>query len=75
MPHRPPVPRLCSRSSCSETATATLTYVYADSQAVIGPLAERKEPHSFDLCARHSEGLQAPVGWHIVRYRGYPDAG
>lgn len=75
MPYRPPVPRLCLRSSCSEVATATLTYVYADAQAVIGPLAEPKEPHSFDLCPRHSTDLSAPVGWHIVRYRGYPDAG
>jgi hypothetical protein len=74
MHYRPPVPRLCSKTSCSRDATATLTYVYADSQAVVGPLAERKEPHSYDLCGDHSERLSAPVGWHIVRYRAYPDA-
>lgn len=74
MPYRAPIPRLCSKSSCSEQAMATLTYVYADSQAVIGPLAEAKEPHSYDLCTRHAERLSAPLGWHIVRYRPYPDA-
>lgn len=75
MPYRPPTPRLCSKTSCSEAAAATLTYVYADSQAVLGPLAKTKEPHTYDLCAWHSERLSAPVGWHIVRYRPYPDAG
>jgi hypothetical protein len=74
MPYRPPVPRLCSKTSCSQDATATLTYVYADSQVVIGPLAERKEPHSYDLCGGHSERLSVPVGWHSVRHRAYPEA-
>ncbi|MGD9530693.1 MAG: DUF3499 family protein, partial [Pseudonocardia sp.] len=31
--------RRCSRSGCTELAVATLTYVYADSTAVVGPLA------------------------------------
>lgn len=74
MPYRPPTPRLCSKSSCSEPAAATLTYVYADSQAVVGPLAEQKDPHSYDLCPKHADGLRAPLGWHVVRYRPYPDA-
>jgi hypothetical protein len=51
-----------------------LTYVYADSQAVVEPLAQHKEPHSYDLCGDHSERLSVPVGWHIVRYRAYPEA-
>jgi hypothetical protein len=74
MPYRPPPSRLCSKSSCSTPASATLTFVYSDSQAVIGPLAHVKEPHSYDLCPRHSERLVAPLGWNIVRYRPYPDA-
>lgn len=45
----------------------TLTYVYADSTAVLGPLATTAEPHSYDLCSRHSERLTAPRGWEIVR--------
>ena len=46
---------------------ATLTYVYADSTAVLGPLATYAEPHCYDLCAEHSERLTAPRGWQIVR--------
>lgn len=46
---------------------ATLTYVYADSTAVLGPLATHAEPHSYDLCAEHAERLTAPRGWEVVR--------
>lgn len=46
---------------------ATLTYVYADSTAVLGPLALAAEPHSYDLCAEHADRLTAPRGWEIVR--------
>lgn len=46
---------------------ATLTYVYADSTAVLGPLATYAEPHCYDLCHEHSERLTAPRGWDIVR--------
>lgn len=46
---------------------ATLTYVYADSTAVLGPLATYAEPHCYDLCAEHSERLTAPRGWDVVR--------
>jgi hypothetical protein len=46
---------------------ATLTYVYSDSTAVLGPLAQLAEPHSYDLCAEHAQRLTAPRGWEIVR--------
>jgi hypothetical protein len=46
---------------------ATLTYVYSDSTAVLGPLAQLAEPHSYDLCAEHAERLTAPRGWEVVR--------
>ena len=46
---------------------ATLTYVYADSTAVLGPLAQQAEPHSYDLCIEHAERLTAPRGWEVVR--------
>lgn len=49
---------------------ATLTYVYADSTAVVGPLAAYAEPHSYDLCERHARGLTAPRGWDVVRHEG-----
>jgi hypothetical protein len=51
---------------------ATLTYVYADSTAVLGPLATFAEPHCYDLCQSHSERLTAPRGWDVVRLE--PDA-
>lgn len=46
---------------------ATLTYVYAESTAVLGPLATYAEPHTYDLCASHAEGLTVPRGWEVVR--------
>jgi hypothetical protein len=49
---------------------ATLTYVYADSTAVVGPLAAFAEPHSYDLCEQHARGLTAPRGWDLVRHEG-----
>ncbi len=47
---------------------ATLTYVYADSMAVLGPLSRRFEPHSYDLCPKHAERLSAPQGWQVIRH-------
>jgi hypothetical protein len=47
-----------------------LTYVYADSTAVVGPLAAFSEPHSYDLCEQHARGLTAPRGWELVRPDG-----
>lgn len=62
--------RCCSRTGCIEHAVATLTYVYADSTAVVGPLATYAEPHSYDLCAEHAIGLTVPRGWEVVRQEG-----
>lgn len=59
--------RRCSRSSCSRPAAATLTYVYADSTAVLGPLATFAEPHGYDLCEQHAGRLTAPRGWQVIR--------
>ncbi len=53
---------------------STLTYVYADSTAVLGPLATYAEPHCYDLCQMHAERLTAPRGWEIVRITPDPDA-
>lgn len=53
---------------------ATLTYVYADSTAVLGPLATYAEPHSYDLCTQHSERLVAPRGWEVIRLAPDPAA-
>ncbi len=60
--------RPCSKVACSHEAVATLTYVYADSMVVVGPLSTVADPHSYDLCARHAERLSAPQGWQVVRH-------
>ena len=62
--------RRCSRTACQSAAVATLTYVYSDSTAVLGPLATFAEPHCYDLCSEHAERLTAPRGWEIVRLAG-----
>ncbi|MEA4943594.1 MAG: DUF3499 domain-containing protein [Propionicimonas sp.] len=59
--------RRCSRSTCGAPAVATLTYVYADSTAVLGPLALRAEPGCYDLCRAHATNLSAPRGWEMIR--------
>ena len=64
--------RRCSRTACGRPATTTLTYVYADQTAVVGPLATYAEPHAYDLCDAHSERLSAPRGWEVLRLA--PDA-
>lgn len=51
-----------------------MTYVYAESTAVLGPLAIHAEPHCYDLCAEHSDRLTAPRGWEIVRLALEPTA-
>lgn len=66
--------RVCSKPSCAGQAVATLTYVYSDCTAVLGPLATYAEPHCYDLCLKHSERLTAPVGWEIMRLEPDPDA-
>ncbi|MGH8792233.1 MAG: DUF3499 domain-containing protein, partial [Stackebrandtia sp.] len=60
--------RRCSRNGCREGAVATLTYVYTDSTAVVGPLATTQEPHTYDLCEEHARKLTAPRGWQLVRH-------
>lgn len=62
--------RRCSRNGCPKLAVATLTYVYADSTAVVGPLAAFAEPHTYDLCEQHARSLTAPRGWDLVRHDG-----
>ncbi len=59
--------RSCSRVSCSAVATMTLTYIYSESTAVLGPLATFSEPHAYDLCDKHSTRLTVPNGWNVIR--------
>lgn len=62
--------RRCCRPGCKNPAVATLTYVYSDSTAVVGPLATVAEPHSWDLCETHACRITAPKGWELVRHEG-----
>lgn len=66
--------RRCSRTACGRVAVCTLTYVYADQTAVLGPLATFAEPHAYDLCDVHSERLSAPRGWEVLRLAADPAA-
>jgi hypothetical protein len=59
--------RCCSRTACKQPPVYTLTYVYRDSTAVLGPLAAYVEPHCYDLCEKHAARLVAPRGWDVVR--------
>ncbi len=61
------VGRACSRVGCRVCATMTLTYIYAESTAVLGPLATYSEPHAYDLCALHGTRLTVPHGWIVVK--------
>jgi hypothetical protein len=64
------VPRRCCRPGCPHYAVATLTFVYCDSTAVVGPLDTVSEPHSWDLCVSHAGRITAPRGWELVRHAG-----
>ena len=44
-----------------------MTYVYADSTAVLGPLALAVEPGNYDLCLTHAQRTSAPKGWEVIR--------
>jgi hypothetical protein len=59
--------RCCSRTACKQPPVYTLTYVYKDSTAVLGPLATYVDPHSWDLCEMHAARLVVPRGWDVVR--------
>ena len=59
--------RCCSRTACKQLPVYTLTYVYRDSTAVLGPLAAYVEPHCYDLCEKHAARLVVPRGWDVMR--------
>jgi hypothetical protein len=64
---QPRTGRSCSRAGCRALAVKTLTYIYSDSTAVLGPLATFAEPHAYDLCDEHSERMTLPKGWTVIR--------
>lgn len=58
--------RRCTKSGCREIAVRTLTYIYSESTAVLGPLSTFAEPHAFDLCQTHCERFTVPQGWTSI---------
>jgi hypothetical protein len=65
--------RCCSRTACKQPPVYTLTFVYRDSTAVLGPLSAYEEPNTYDLCEKHAARLVAPRGWDIVRLKPTPE--
>lgn len=61
--------RMCARATCAAAAQHTLTYDYAASLAVLGPLSLVPDPHAYDLCLLHAERTSAPHGWQLVRHQ------
>lgn len=57
--------RQCTRTGCSEKAACTLTYDYGKSHAWLDPLPPERDPHTYDMCARHAARLSVPSGWHL----------
>src|SRR5699024_7836842 len=62
--------RECSRTACSRPAVSSLTFVYEDSTAVLGPLSRLSEPHAYDLCREHASRMTPPRGWELLRVPG-----
>jgi len=65
--------RCCSRTACKQPPVYTLTFVYRDSTAVLGPLSAYEEPNTYDLCEKHADRLVAPRGWDVVRLPPNPE--
>lgn len=57
--------RQCSRTGCAAAAAATLTYQYGRALVWIDELTAERDPHAYDLCARHAARLSVPNGWRL----------
>ena len=60
------VSRHCSRTGCAERAAVTLTYQYGQAQVWLDDLSRERDPHAYDLCARHAGRLTVPQGWLLA---------
>lgn len=56
--------RTCAKPGCHTSATATLTYDYANRTAWVERLHDEAHPMRYDLCREHADGLRVPQGWH-----------
>jgi hypothetical protein len=57
--------RQCSRSGCADEAISTLSFQYAQSFVWLDDLSDERDPHSYDLCQRHTVRLSVPNGWRL----------
>ncbi len=57
--------RQCSRPGCAEPASTTLAYQYELGRAWLEGLHRERDPHCYDLCARHADRLKVPAGWQL----------
>lgn len=55
--------RLCSRPTCSNPSSATMSYDYAGHTVWLDDLAAELDPNSYDLCPQHADRLSVPQGW------------
>lgn len=46
-------------------AIATLAYQYGRSLVWLDDLFDERDPHAYDLCARHADRLSVPNGWRL----------
>ena len=67
------VARQCSRTGCADGAEVTLSYQYGRAQVWLDELAPERDPHAYDLCARHAGRLTVPQGWQL-RDRRHADS-
>jgi Protein of unknown function (DUF3499) len=59
------VTRQCSRPTCAEAGSATLTYQYAKGIVWVDELSIERDPHGYDLCERHASRISVPHGWRM----------
>ena len=59
------VSRSCARPGCGRTASATLSYAYADSIVWLEDLAPEGHPMIHDLCEAHANAVRVPRGWEL----------
>ncbi len=55
-------PRLCARPGCGAPATASLLFEYVSRRVWLEDLGDA-EPYKIDLCSRHADRLNVPMGW------------
>jgi hypothetical protein len=57
--------RQCARPTCSQQASATLTYHYGNQTVWLERLAIETHPMTHDLCDAHADRLSVPQGWRL----------